>query len=173
MTKLLFTLCCFILFMLIASLLGKDIVTLFVWAVVSDVMLIAYFQSRKGLPDKGRQTVRALPAPAAPTLAVQDGFALLEERFQEIVQVRARRFEQGTLALPEWKERYQALLQARQELETPALREAVLRLDEYRLAVRGRRLQQRYERKLQALCDETMEALLQRADALMDQAFGK
>lgn len=114
-------------------------------------------------------TVHALPAASAPVLSVQDGFALLDERFEAVAQVRARHFQQGTIDLLEWKERYQALLQARQELETSTLREEVLRLDEYRTAVTSRRLQQRYERKLRVLCEEAMQAILQRADALVAQ----
>lgn len=111
----------------------------------------------------------ALPAASTAVLSAQDGFALLDERFEALVQVRARHFQQGTITLPEWEERYQTLLQARHELETSTLREEVLRLDEYRAAVTSRRLQQRYERKLQTLCEEAMQAILQRADALMAQ----
>lgn len=115
------------------------------------------------------QSAKALPAASAPVLSAQDGFALLDERFEAVAQVRARHFQQGTIDLLEWEARYQALLRARHELETASLREEVLRLDEYRAAVTSRRLQQRYERKLRALCDEAMETILQRADALMAQ----
>jgi ABC-type taurine transport system ATPase subunit len=120
-----------------------------------------------------RKATQALPAPAAPALAASDGFALLDERFQAVAQVRARHFQQGTIDLLEWRGRYQALLQARHEIETSAFRESVLRLDEYRAAMHSRQRQQRYERKLNALCDETMEAILQRADALMAQPAQK
>jgi hypothetical protein len=119
----------------------------------------------RALPSE--RPVQALPAASASVLSAQDSFALLDERFEAVVQVRARHFQQGTIDLLEWEERYQALLQARQELETSTLREEVLRLDEYRAAVTSRRRQQRYERKLRALCDEAMETILQRADASM------
>ena len=120
---------------------------------------------RRALPSE--HAAQALPAVAAPVLSAQDGFALLDERFEAVAQVRARHFQQGTIDLLEWEARYQALLLARHELETASLREEVLRLDEYRASVTSRRLQQRYERKLRALCDEAMEMILQRADALM------
>lgn len=123
--------------------------------------------NRKALPSE--HPVQTLPAASTPVLSAQDGFAVLDERFEAVAQVRARHFQQGTIDLLEWEARYQALLQARHELETASLREEVLRLDEYRTAVTSRRLQQRYERKLRALCDEAMEMILQRADALMVQ----
>lgn len=152
---------------IILAILSHDMRFFFGYGLLAACILLALTRYRIRQTSQRKKILQALPAATSPTLMAQGGFALLDERFQAVVQVRARHFQTGTITLPEWEGRYQALLRARQELETSTFREALLRLDEYRTAVASRRLQQRYERKLQALCDETMEAILQRADALM------
>lgn len=151
------------------ALFTRAIPFLILWFVLFaiTVLLMISLGASSGPRDWRQHTIKALPAATSPALMTRDGFALLDERFQAVVQVRARHFQTGRITLPEWEGRYQALLRARQELETSTFREALLRLDEHRTAVASRRLQLRYGRKLQALCDETMEAILQRADALM------
>ncbi len=106
----------------------------------------------------------ALAVPEPLPTSASEFFRLLDEQFEQVVQVRKRLYEEGALTLEEWQQRYDNLIQARRDVETEAWREEARRLDEMLAA--GTITRGQYTLRIEERLQKTMRSLLKRADKL-------